>query len=116
MEKAFQFEEVNDLLSGHVLAGETVGPRDIAMEGIEDEEDLLAPEELDDKWEEGIEIEGEETGKAGDPVALYLREIGSVPLLTREGEVQLAKEKEAAETQVIEAVLSSSVALGYVLG
>ena len=115
MEKAFQFEEVNDLLSGHVLTGETVGPRDIAMEGIEDEEDLLAPEELDDKWEEGIEIEGEETGKAGDPVALYLREIGSVPLLTREGEVQLAKEKEAAETQVIEAVLSSSVALRYVL-
>src|SRR3990170_3230247 len=103
MEKAFQFEEVNDLLSGHVLTGETVGPRDIAMEELEDEE------------EEGVEIKGDETGKGSDPVALYLREIGSVPLLTREGEVQLAKEKVAAETQVIEAVLSSSVALGYVL-
>ena len=115
MEKAFQFEEVNDLLSGHVLTGETVGPRDIAMEGIEDEEALLAPEELDDEGEEGVEIKGDETGKGSDPVALYLREIGSVPLLTREGEVQLAKEKEAAETQVIEAVLSSFVALRYVL-
>jgi RNA polymerase primary sigma factor len=115
MEKAFQFEEVNDLLSGHVLTGETVGPRDIAMEGIEDEEDLLAPEELDDEGEEGVEIEGEETGKAGDPVALYLREIGSVPLLTREDEVELGKKKEEGETQVIEPVLSSSVALRFVL-
>ena len=63
------------------------------MEGIEDEEDLLAPEELDDEGEEGVEIEGEETGKAGDPVALYLREIGSVPLLTREDEVELGKKE-----------------------
>jgi RNA polymerase primary sigma factor len=47
-------------------------------------------------------------------VALYLREIGSVPLLTREGEVQLAKEKEQGEAQVNEAVLSSSVVLRYV--
>jgi len=114
MEKAFQFEEVNDLLSGHVLTGETVGPRDIAMEGIEDEEDLLAPTELDDEGEEGVEIEGEETGNAGDPVALYLREIGSVPLLTRQDEVQLAKEKEQGEAQVLEAVFSSPIALRFV--
>lgn len=115
MEKSFQFEEVNDLLSGHVLTGETVGPRDIAMEGIKDEEDLLASEDLDDEGEEGVEIEGEETDKAGDPVALYLREIGSVPLLTREDEVELGKKKEEGETQVIEPVLSSSVALRFVL-
>jgi hypothetical protein len=48
MEEAFQFEEVNDLLSGDVLTGERVRLRDPAMEGIEDEEDLLAPEELND--------------------------------------------------------------------
>ena len=60
MKKAFQFEEVNDLLSGHVLTGETVGSRDIAMEGIKDEEDLLAPEDLDDEGEEGVEIERRE--------------------------------------------------------
>jgi RNA polymerase primary sigma factor len=114
MEKAFQFEEVNDLLSGDVLNGETVGPRDPAMEGIEDREDLLAPEKLTGEAEEGVEIEGEETAKAGDPVALYLREIGSVPLLTQESEVQLAREKEQGEAQIIEAVLSSSVAFRYV--
>jgi hypothetical protein len=59
--KGIQFEEVNDLLSGDVLTGETVGPRDPAMEGIEDEEDLLAPEKLNDEGEEGLEIEGEGT-------------------------------------------------------
>jgi hypothetical protein len=46
MEEAFQFEEVNDLLSGDVLTGERVRLRDPAMEGIEDEEDLL--DELDE--------------------------------------------------------------------
>ncbi len=115
MKKRVQFEEVNDLLSGHVLTGETMGPRDIAMEGIKDEEDLLAPAEFDDEGEEEVEIGGEETGKAGDPVALYLREIRSVPLLTQEGEVQLAKEKEPGGGTGFRSSFSSPIALRYVL-
>ncbi|MFQ5917477.1 MAG: sigma-70 family RNA polymerase sigma factor [Candidatus Binatia bacterium] len=53
----------------------------------------------------------EEAAERGDTLAVYLRDIGSVPLLTREDEVELAKQREEGEGQVYEAVLSSPIAL-----
>ena len=46
---------------------------------------------------------------------MYLREMGTVSLLSREGEVEIAKKIEQGEKQVIEEVLSSPLALRYVL-
>ncbi|MBI4489013.1 MAG: sigma-70 family RNA polymerase sigma factor [Deltaproteobacteria bacterium] len=80
---------------------------------LEDQQGPLPPEELDHE-DEQADLGREETGES-DPVALYFREIGSVPLLTREREVELAKEREEGEAQVIEAVLSSPIALRYIL-
>ena len=66
--------------------------------------------------EDELEIEADEGIPAGSStVELYLREIGSVPLLTREGEVEVAKRIEEGEVQVYESVLSSTVALQYAL-
>ncbi|MCH6545427.1 MAG: sigma-70 family RNA polymerase sigma factor [Deltaproteobacteria bacterium] len=63
-----------------------------------------------------LEKEAEKGIPAGSSaVELYLREIGSVPLLTREGEVEVAKQIEEGEIQVYESVLSSTVALQYTL-
>ena len=50
-----------------------------------------------------------------DPVRLYLRKMGSVPLLTREGEVAIAKRIEEGERRVLQVVLSSSVAIEEIL-
>ena len=46
---------------------------------------------------------------------LYLRKMGSVPLLTRGGEVEIAKRIEEGERRVLQVVLSSSVAIEEIL-
>jgi RNA polymerase primary sigma factor len=45
--------------------------------------------------------------KSTDPVRIYLRRIGSVALLTREGEVELAKRMEQGEHTILNAILNS---------
>ena len=58
---------------------------------------------------------GDDGGKGGDPVRMYLRRMGRVALLSREGEVEIAKRIEAGEQQVLNAVGSSELALLEIL-
>jgi RNA polymerase primary sigma factor len=60
------------------------------------------------------EREDSETSRTNDPVRMYLRKMGSVSLLTREGEVEIAKRIEQGEHQVLDIVLRSPVAVPYV--
>ena len=53
--------------------------------------------------------------KSNDPVRMYLRKMGSVSLLTREGEVEIAKRIEVGELQVNAAVLDSPIAIREVI-
>ncbi|MFI5300282.1 MAG: sigma-70 family RNA polymerase sigma factor, partial [Polyangiales bacterium] len=50
-----------------------------------------------------------------DPVRMYLRKMGTVPLLTREGEVEIAKRIEVGEHKVLDAILSSPIAVREIL-
>jgi RNA polymerase primary sigma factor len=51
-----------------------------------------------------------------DPVRMYLREMGKVPLLTREGEVELARRIEAGEREVLSALFKSEHVMREVRG
>jgi RNA polymerase primary sigma factor len=77
------------------------------------------PPEPEEKEEEAKAEEKEEEdagyGKSNDPVRMYLRKMGSVSLLTREGEVEIAKRIEEGEKEVLAAVLSSSIAIKEIL-
>jgi len=72
-------------------------------------EEEEAQEETPEEEEEEIDYAG--GIKANDPVRLYLKEMGSIPLLNREGEVNLAKRIEDGERRIMAAVKSCSVAL-----
>ena len=54
-------------------------------------------------------------GKSTDPVRMYLRKMGSVSLLTREGEVEIAKRIEIGEKEVLDVVLNSTIAIREIL-
>ncbi len=53
--------------------------------------------------------------KSNDPVRMYLRKMGSVALLTREGEVEIAKRIEEGENEVLAAILNSPVAVREII-
>ena len=53
--------------------------------------------------------------KSNDPVRMYLRKMGSVSLLTREGEVEIAKRIEDGEGKIFQVILNSRVAVSEIL-
>ncbi|HTM09670.1 MAG TPA: sigma-70 family RNA polymerase sigma factor [Verrucomicrobiae bacterium] len=114
MEREFPFEEKeNEKTPADTLLDES-GSLDTEIEDLEEPGDLLVTEDAEaEEKEEDPELERAQ--KSSDPIALYLREIGSVPLLTREQEVSLAKEIEEGEQRVLAAVLSAPVAFRTVL-
>src|SRR5437764_5844651 len=71
-----------------------------------------AEEEAEEKKEQEEE---DNYSKSNDPVRMYLRKMGSVSLLTREGEVEIAKRIEDGEKEVLEAVLHSSIAIKEII-
>ena len=97
-----------------------LGEMDIEVEAVEETALAEEPDKAEEpEWTEE-KPEAEETERApaetADPVRMYLQEMGGVPLLTREEEVAIAKEIEAGERDVREAVFSLDLALQYVLG
>ncbi len=65
----------------------------------------------DDGPAEPIDLTPGPVGRTEDPVRLYLREMGRVALLTREGEIALAKRIEEGKNQVTQAILSTNLAV-----
>jgi RNA polymerase primary sigma factor len=71
-------------------------------------------EEKEEKEETEDDFDGGYS-KTNDPVRMYLRKMGSVSLLTREGEVEIAKRIEEGERRVLQVVLNSSIAVEEIL-
>jgi RNA polymerase primary sigma factor len=65
--------------------------------------------------EEVVEHELGTFGKAKDPILIYLKEMGSFPLLTREGEVEIAKRIERGKRDVLSVVFNCPIAVREVI-
>lgn len=74
-------------------------PTNVVIDEDEDEDGLSS---LDGEYQE----EGEDSLSTDDPVRLYLKEMGNIPLLNREDEVNVAKEIKKGQRKVIKAILS----------
>jgi RNA polymerase primary sigma factor len=107
------YEEVNELLPADITSSDELDDlfSTFGSAGIEvvDSEKTYREEKLLDRTGEGAEeIELDLTpgalDKTNDPVRMYLREMGTVPLLTREGEVEIAKRIERGKLAVIKSI------------
>jgi RNA polymerase primary sigma factor len=65
--------------------------------------------------EEVVEHEPETFGRAKDPGLIYFKEVGSLPLLTREGEVEIAKRIERGKRDVLSVVLTSPIGIREII-
>ncbi len=69
----------------------------------------------EEEGEEEAVVDLDAEGRVTDPVKMYLREMGQVSLLTREGEVEIAKRIEAGEREVFNALMESSLGVEEIL-
>src|SRR5512136_1805915 len=130
------YDEVNDHMPENIVSSDQIDDwlSTLGGEGIEivdastqvKVEDKSQPAEAEAEEEAEteaaprpaeVEEEEEDDGysKTNDPVRMYLRKMGSVSLLTREGEVEIAKRIEDGERRVLQVVLNSPVAIDEIL-
>ena len=109
MMSADDLEDVLDRLEGaNISVAETDAQlleRASNMALDEDEEEAVDEEDLD------LDLSAGALDKSNDPVRLYLREMGIVPLLTREGEVTIAKRIERGQIKTRKAISRSPIAI-----
>lgn len=123
-EKGFlTYDDVNDILPSDVTSPEEIddiimlfGEKNIDIIDTDKGEKIVlkkTAEEIGEVKEEEEELTALLTtaGKTGDPVKMYLREMGVVSLLNREGEIEIAKKIEEGEREVMESVFGVAVSV-----
>jgi RNA polymerase primary sigma factor len=117
------YDQVNDLIPGDVHSPDDLDDllTTIGTQGIDvlDSSKGLPSEQKFEDIEEGEDVELDLTPgaleKTNDPVRMYLREMGTVPLLTREGEVEIAKRIERGQLRVLKALSRSPIVIKEIL-
>lgn len=109
------YDQLNDALPQDQLTPEQIDAAMAALSeaGItitENEEDYNNDEDTLDLMDDD-NVEEDETGRTDDPVRMYLREMGGVELLSREGEIEIAKRIEQGREKMIESLCESPIAL-----
>ena len=107
------YDEVNELLPSDITTSDDLDELFTAFgnAGIEvvDSEQKYRERKLLNRRGEGsdnieLDLTPSAIDKTNDPVRMYLREMGTVPLLTREGEVEIAKRIERGKLSIIKAI------------
>ena len=82
-----------------------------------DDEDENKTPTADDSVQKGVEgnVKNEDLGRTDDPVRMYLREMGTVELLSREGEIAIAKRIEAGKEMMIGGICESPLAIQSII-
>jgi len=119
------YDEVNDLLPEGICSSDELDSifslfGSAGIEVIDSEQKFQDEGKKDDKQEEGGEDGEFDFGaialdKTNDPVRMYLREMGTVPLLSREGEVEIAKRIEHGQKVVLKALSRSPLVVRELL-
>jgi RNA polymerase primary sigma factor len=114
------YEEINNALPKDILSTDQLEDviKDITSKGVtivdsEDEIDtsdtgLIVNSDDEESGEHAVE---EDIGRTDDPVRMYLREMGGVELLSREGEIEIAKRIEQGRETMLRALCESPLAL-----
>jgi RNA polymerase primary sigma factor len=123
------YAEINDALPSELTAASQIDNvlsmfEDLTIEIVDNEEEgkkLTKRAEAQKKEEEDEALAAEaeallsSAGRTFDPVRMYLRKMGQVPLLTREGEVVIAKKIEEGEHEMMNILLSSPMGISSLL-
>ena len=114
------YDEVSEVLPGDLAGGAEL---DDVLAGLDAAgiEILEEPKDFEKKIEEAEELldldlpagVGE---KINDPVRMYLREMGTVPLLTREGEVEIARRIERGQNTVLKSLSRAPLVIQEIIG
>jgi RNA polymerase primary sigma factor len=116
------YGEINDALPDDMLSAEKIDEtlmmfEDLGIDIVDEKNKKVAksktkPIARDNKKDDSSLPD---YGSVTDPVKMYLREMGMVTLLSREGEVEIAKKIEAGEQDVLKALLETTIGVEYLL-
>ncbi len=111
------FDDINEALPESVENQEEIDNVLSILQNLEIE--ILEPEQVEDYKQRQEEAEEEESRSSqhdilDDPVRMYLKQMGQVPLLTREQEVEISKRIETAELKAQEALFEASIVGRYI--
>lgn len=117
-EKGFvTYDEINKAIPTEEFSSEEIEDAmstitDVGIQLVESEDDLDEEEEKEEgDYESGGNISSDDSGRTDDPVRMYLREMGTVELLSREGEIAIAKRIEAGKEMMIGGICESPLAI-----
>src|SRR6218665_699942 len=110
------FDDINEALPESIENQEEIDNVLSILQNLEIE--ILEPDQVDDYKQRQEEAEEEESRSSqhdilDDPVRMYLKQMGQVPLLTREQEVEISKRIENAEIEATDALFSCWLTLPF---
>jgi RNA polymerase primary sigma factor len=126
------YAEINDHLPDDIVDSEQIEGIITTFNnlGIQVFEEAPAPEELlmaeapavggtdddiEEEAEQALSSVDAEFGRTTDPVRMYMREMGSVELLTREGEIEIAKRIEDGLKNMVQAIAACPLTIAHIL-
>ncbi|MGD1967977.1 MAG: RNA polymerase sigma factor RpoD [Desulfobacterales bacterium] len=116
------YDEINELLPAELLSPEQIDETLIMFDENEIEvvdektkNKLITKKKKKEKKTISQQVRDTDFGTVTDPVKMYLREMGLVTLLSREGEVEIAKKIEAGEQEVLHALLETTTGVESII-